>query len=192
MKRFFYFTSTILAVPLLAVATSTPLSADTPCDATLMSGSIAQLSATHATVDTSILIDADAAEVWATLTDFEAMADWSTGTLQGMTGDIQDGGGVTITFIFGTDENGEPNSNEIPHTLIYDEGRAFGWSDPFPEDVGGGRDNHVYRVEACGDQALFVQSDEIIDNPYAATFVTQLLPMYQMFNAELRAAVENH
>ncbi len=41
MKRFFYFTSTILAVPLLAVATSTPLSADTPCDATLMSGSIA-------------------------------------------------------------------------------------------------------------------------------------------------------
>jgi len=30
-----------------------------------------------------------------------------------------------------------------------------------------------------------------VDNPYAVNFVTQLLPMYQTFNAELKAAVEN-
>ena len=183
---------------LLAIALSAPLLAETSvqgtdvaCDATMMNGSIAQLNATHATVNTSVVIDATAPDVWATLTDFDSMASWSTGTLQGMTGDIQDGGSVMITFIFGVDQNGDQNSNEIPHTLIYSEGREFGWSDPFPEDIGGGRDNHIYRVESCGDRTLFVQSDEIVGNPYAANFVAQLLPMYQTFNAELKAAVEN-
>ncbi len=182
--------STALAAPLLAVVFSAPLWAETSCDATMMSGRIAQLSATHATVDTSILINAAVTEVWATLTDFDNMASWSTGTLQDMTGDIQDGGTVTITFIFGVDENGEPSAMEIPHTLIYEDGRALGWSDPFLEDIGGGHDNHLYRVEVCGDQTLFVQSDEVVGNPHAANFVTQLLPMYQTFNAELKAAVE--
>ncbi|WP_161489462.1 SRPBCC family protein [Sulfitobacter sp. EhC04] len=191
MHSSFPFTSTALAASLLAIAFSAPLAADTSCDARLMSGSIAQLSPTHATVDTSVLINAAPEDVWATLTDFDNMANWSTSTLQGMTGDIQDGGSVTITFIFGTDENGEPNLMEIPHTLIYEDGQSFGWSDPFSEDIGGGHDNHLYRVEACGDQTLFVQSDEIVDNPYAANFVAQLLPMYQTFNVELKASVED-
>lgn len=191
MKRSYHNASTCLTIPLLAVALSAPLSAEASCDETLMSGSISQLTATHATVHTSVVIDAKPADVWATVTDFERMANWSTGTLQGMTGDIKDGGRVMITFIFGNDENGQPNANEIPHTLIYEEGEQFGWSDPFPEDIGGGRDNHIYSVEACGDQTLFVQSDEIFDNPYAADFVAQLLPMYQTFNAELKAVVEN-
>lgn len=180
MNRSLLFPSTTLAAPLLAIAFSTPSAADTACDAHLMSGSIAQLSPIHATVDTSVLIDATATEVWETLTAFDDMARWSIGTLRGMTGDIRNGGNVTITFIFGTDENGEPNAMEIPHTLLYDEGHSFGWSDPFPEENGGGHDNDVYRVEACGDQTLFVQSDEIVDNPYAANFVTQLLPMYRL------------
>ncbi len=182
--------SVSLATGVLAAAISTPLSAVSACDATLMQGSITQRSAIHATVDTSVLIDASPTEVWATLTDFEAMAGWSSGTLQGMTGEIKDGGSVTITFIFGTTENGEPNVMEIPHTLIYQDGRSFGWSDPFPDEIGGGHDNHIYRVEACGNQTLFVQSDEVVGNPYAANFVTQLLPMYQTFNTELKAEVE--
>ena len=190
MKRSYPVAEPILVAPLLVIMLSAPLLADTACKATLMSGSITQLSATHATVSTSVLIDAAASDVWATLTDFDNMATWSSGTLQGMTGDIQDGGSVTITFIFSTDETGAPISNDIPHTLIYDEGRAFGWSDPFPEDIGGGHDNHMYRVEDCGEQTLFVQSDEIVDNPYAADFATQLLPLYQAFNAELKAAAE--
>ena len=173
-----------------AAAISTPLSAETACDATMMHGSISQLSDTHATVDTSVLINARTAEVWATLTNFDAMPSWSSGTLQGMTGEIEDGGSVTITFIFGTTEDSAPNVMVIPHTLIYEEGSVMGWSDPFPEDIGGGHDNHLYRVEACGDQTLFVQSDAIVGNPHAANFVAQLLPMYQTFNAELKAEVE--
>lgn len=182
--------SELIAASALAAAISTPLPAETACDATMMHGSIAQLSETHATVDTSVLINATPAEVWVTLTDFDAMANWSSGTLQGMTGEIEDGGRVTVTFIFGTTEDGAPNVMEIPHALIFEEGRVMGWSDPFPEDIGGGNDNHLYRVEACGDQTLFVQSDEIVGNPYAANFVAQLLPMYQTFNAELKAEVE--
>lgn len=179
-------------------ATSAPLfadthsnGADTACDATMMSGSIAQISATHATVHTSILINAPATDVWATLTDFDNMSAWSTGTLQGMSGDIQNGGSVVIIFIFGVDENGDQNSMEVPHTLVLQEGEMFGWSDPFSDDIGGGRDNHVYQIEACGAQTRFVQSDEIAGNPYAANFATQLMPMYQTFNSELKAAVED-
>lgn len=190
MKRFNVLTSPCLAVPVLAIALSAPLAAETLCDATMMAGSIAQLSATHATVDTSVQINAAPADVWATLTDFDTMASWSTGTLQGMAGDIKDGASVVVTFIFDMDENGAPNVNEIPHTLIYEEGRAFGLSDPFPEDVGDGHDSNTCRIEACGDHTLFVQSDQIVDNPYAANFVAQLLPMYQTFNAELKAAAE--
>lgn len=182
--------SIFITASALAAAISTPLSAETACNANMMHGSISQLSDTHATVDTSVLINALPADVWATLTDFDAMASWSSGTLQGLTGEIEDGGSVTITFIFGTTEDGSPNVMEISHTLIYEEGSVMGWSDPFPEDIGGGHDNHLYRVEACGDQTLFVQSDEIVGNPYAANFVAQLLPMYQTFNAELKAEIE--
>ncbi|MGX9356680.1 SRPBCC family protein [Roseobacteraceae bacterium S113] len=182
--------SLFITASALAAAISTPPFAETVCDATMMHGSITQLSDTHATVDTSVLINATPEEVWETLTDFDAMASWSSGTLQGMTGDIEDGGSVTVTFIFGTTEDGAPNVIEIPHTLIFEDGSILGWSDPFPEDIGGGHDNHLYRVGACGDQTLFIQSDEFVGNPYAANFVAQLLPMYQTFNAELKAKVE--
>ena len=185
------FSSSHLYAPLFALTFSTPVLADTACDTTLMQGSIVQRSATHSTVYTSILIDAGPTQVWETLTDFDGMADWSSGTLQGMTGDIRNGGNVVITFLFGKDEKGNPVANKIPHTLSYQEGVSFGWSDPFPAEIGGGHDNHLYKVEACGDQTLFIQSDEIVDNPYAANFVTQLLPLYQLFNAELKAAVKN-
>ena len=154
MIRFYSAASTFGVAPLLAALLSAPLSAETLCDAAMMRGSIAQISETHATVDTSVLINAPTSDVWTTLTDFEAMADWSTGTLQNITGDIQVGGSVVVTFIFGADDKGLPNVNKIPHTLIYDEGRGFGWSDPFPADIGGGQDNHVYRVEPCGDLCM--------------------------------------
>ncbi|MGB0902315.1 MAG: SRPBCC family protein [Nereida ignava] len=195
MTRSSLLNSTHLVATLLATTFSAPLLADTSnnmaCDGSLMHGSITQISATHATIETSILIDAAPAEVWATLTNFEAMPDWSTGTLQGITGNVENGGSVVVTFLFGVDDAGNPVSNEIPHTLIFKGGEKIGWSDPFPADLGGGHDNHIYAVRPCGDKTQFTQSDEIVDNPYAVNFVTQLLPGYQLFNAELKAAVEN-
>lgn len=189
-----FFRLTARTMPVVVMSLGTPLPAQsTPapaCDATMVSGSATRISATHASVYTATLIDASAAEVWAVLTDFDSMASWSSGTLQGMSGDIRDGGSVVITFLFGVDADGNPIANEIPHTLIYEDGVRFGWSDPFPADIGGGHDNHIYEVVPCGDQTLFVQSDEVVDNPYASSFVNQLLPLYQMFNAELKAEVE--
>ena len=185
--------STSLAATLFAAFLGAPAFAENTaqsCDLSMMSGGIAQVSATHATINTSILIDAAPIDVWNKLTDFENMPKWSTGTLQSMTGDIKSGGSVVVTFLFGVDEKGKPVSNEIPHTLIFEDGQKIGWSDPFPANVGGDHDNHIYQVQACGEKTLFVQSDEIIDNAYAANFVTQLFPGYQQFNAELKAAVE--
>ncbi|MCT4610850.1 MAG: SRPBCC family protein [Pelagimonas sp.] len=189
--------STCATATLLVVGFSTPAlsdgsghTANSACDGVLMRGEIAQLSATHATIHTSILIDAAPAEVWATLTNFEAMPTWSTGTLQGMTGDIENSGRVVATILFGVDDAGNPVSNDVPHTLIFEDGKKFGWSDPLPADFGGGYDNHIYAVEACGDKTLFTQSDEFVDNAYALNFVTQLFAGYQLFNNELKAAVE--
>lgn len=198
MTRSSILKSTGLAATFVAATFSTPLLAETSgqnsnmvCDGSMMRGGISQLSATHATISTSILIDAAPAQVWASLTNFESMPDWSTGTLQGMTGDIRNGGSVVVTFLFGVDDAGNPISNEIPHTLIFEDGEKIGWSDLFPADIGGGHDNHIYAVQPCGDKTLFTQSDEIVDNPYAVNFVTQLLAGYQLFNAELKAVVEN-
>ncbi|WP_425039504.1 SRPBCC family protein [Primorskyibacter sp. S187A] len=180
-----------LAVALCVLSLGGPAPAQSACDAALTQGNIAQTSATHATIQTSILIDATPAEVWKVLTNFGAMSAWSTTTLQDMTGDIRDGGQVEITFLFGQDESGAPIVNKIPHQLMLQEGVSFGWSDPFPTEIGGGHDNHAYTVQSCGDKTLFLQTDEIVDNPYAANFVAQLLPLYQTFNAELKAAVES-
>lgn len=196
MTSFRSLPKSFLITALLATGLSAPALADTAatteaaCDAAMMRGSLAQLSASHATIYSAIRIDAAPAEVWAILTDFERMAEWSSATLQNMTGDIRHGGAVEITFLFGEDAEGKPVVNTIPHQLIFRDGAHFGWSDPFPTDIGGGHDNHLYRVEPCGETTLFVQSDEIVDNPYAATFAAQLLPLYQRFNAELKAEVE--
>lgn len=178
------------AIGVAAAMAGAAAMAETPCDAPMMQGSLSQLSETHATVSTSIFIDALPADVWATLTDFETMSEWSTGTLQTMTGDIRDGGQVEIVFLFGVDDDGNPVANTIQHRLIFEEGESFGWSDPFPAEIGGGRDNHMYRVQPCGDGTLFIQTDEITGNPYAANFATQLMPLYQVFNADLKAEME--
>jgi len=183
-------TTFFTAIGFSAATFSSATFAEASCDATMMQGSIAQLSATHATVSTSILIKASPTDVWATLTDFQNMSNWSTGTLQNMTGDIQNGGQVEIIFLFGMDNDGNPIANKIPHTLVFEEGASIGWSDPFPADIGGGRDNHMYLVQPCGDVTLFLQTDEITGNPYAANFAKQLMPLYQIFNADLKAEVE--
>jgi uncharacterized membrane protein len=87
MTRSIHLTRLGLATVLAAFNFSAQLYAETAavgCDATMMAGSIAQLSDNHATVHTSILINASKEDVWAALTDFDNMAYWSTGTLQSM------------------------------------------------------------------------------------------------------------
>ena len=180
----------ISAAAISAVLMSTPVSAET-CDLASTNDMTHQISASVATVHTSVLIDASPSDVWQTLLDFDSMPTWSS-AIQGVTGDLKDGNDVVVTYNFGVDDSGAPITNEIPHKLIFSDGETFGWSDPLPEFLGGGKDKHLYQVIPCGEKTLFVQSDEVIGNPNAMAFVNQLLPTYQLFNAELKQAVESN
>ncbi len=144
-------------------------------------------------VYTDIVVNISAADLWTVLTDFDNMPNWSS-SFQGLTGDIRDGGEVTVTYIFPDPTTGEPTESQFTRTLIYTEGERFGWSAPsvtFPGIV----DNHIFRVEAISDcQSRFIQTDEFQGtNPIFSTedLGNAALPSYNQFNAELKAEGEN-
>lgn len=140
---------------------------------------------TTTSVYTDIVIDATSSEVWNVLRDFSNMPNWST-TLQGISGDISNGGSVVATYLFDT------LTFDAPHTLIYDEGQEFGWSDE-SNTYPGITDNHLFKVEACGDQTRFIQSDQFVGSNVNITTLSlaQLIQsQYEIFNAELKAEVE--
>jgi hypothetical protein len=157
------------------------------------SSEIAEVSETYHTVYTDIVINASAQEVWAVLTDFDNMSTWSTGFL-GMTGDISDGGQVVTVFVFPDAMTGVPTAGDYPHTLIYNEGIEFGWSDPIL-GLDGIVDNHFYTVEAISDcQTRFIQTDEFQGvNPNITTEIlaSNVVDSYNQFNEELKTEIEN-
>ena len=59
---------------------------------------IETVSGRHRTVHTEIVIDAPPEVVWAVLTDWDRLPEWSP-TIQGMTGDVTDGGQVVVDYI---------------------------------------------------------------------------------------------
>ncbi|WP_419927017.1 SRPBCC family protein [Candidatus Poriferisocius sp.] len=137
-------------------------------------------------VYSDIVIEATPEQVWEVLTDFEAMPDWSS-SLQGVVGDLSDGGQATAIFL------SEGELSEFPHILTWEEGRSFSWSDELlfaPGIV----DHHQYIVDRTdGVATLFVQTDQLTgDN---ATFPAGVLAgflqgLYAQFNQELKAEVE--
>ncbi len=151
-----------------------------------------ELAENHHSVYTDIVIDASQEEVWTVLTDWANMPNWSS-SLQGLSGDIRDGGSVVATFIAIDPTTGDPLSIDLPHTLIYEEGVLFGWADPLAL-VPGITDNHLYRLEAISEcQTRFIQTDEFQGtNPDFTTEVLATLSEtgYNEFNAELKAEVE--
>lgn len=153
---------------------------------------VVEVAEDHHEVTTSIVIDAAAADVWAVLTDFEAMPQWSS-SFQGLAGDVRDGGEVMATFIFVNPATGEEGPISVPHVLSYVEGESFGWSDPIA-GYEGISDDHQYRVESISEcQTRFVQSDAFqgthdgITTAILADLVNQ---SYTQFNSELKAEVE--
>lgn len=150
-------------------------------------GIVTEISEEEAEVSTSIVINATPEQVWEVLTDFESYSDWSS-TFQGLEGDIVNGGQVTAIF-----PDGMGNFIAFPHQLIYNDGVSFGWSDPvliFPSII----DNHMYTVLGCGDETLFLQTDQFLgndDNLSALGLANALLEGYQTFNSELKTEVES-
>ncbi len=135
---------------------------------------------------TEVVIEATPEQVWAVLTDFETMPDWSF-TFQGLTGDLSDGGEAVATYIV----EGAPL--EFPHVIDWEEGRSFGWSDPIlfaPGIV----DDHRFVIDRTdGERTLFIQTDTLTgDDPNfpAAILAEQLVTSYEFFNQQLKTEVE--
>ncbi len=157
------------------------------------SSELVEIDSEHHRVYTDVVVDISASELWAVLTDFDNMPNWST-SFQGLEGDIREGGEVTVTYIFPDPVTGEPTESQFTRNLIYTEGEQFGWSaasSTFPGIV----DNHIFRVEAISDcQARFIQTDEFQGtNPVFSTedLGNAALPAYNQFNSELKAEAEN-
>ncbi len=134
---------------------------------------------------THIDIEAPAALVWSTLTDWGNLASWSSSFVS-LEGDFSSDGHIKVAFkVFGLTQKYE-------HDLIeFVDGAQFAWSDPF---LLGMTDHHVYRVEATGsDTSRFHQTDQakggaarIIGGVMARTMKN----MHVGFNRELKAEVE--
>ena len=135
---------------------------------------------------TDIVIEATPEQVWEVLTDFEAMPTWSS-SLQRIDGDLSDGAAVVVTFtIF-------EMTFELDHTLIYEAGEHYGWSDPVA-GFDGITDHHLYVIEETdGTHTLFTQEDTYTGTSEAATaqdLAEMTAPVYSAFNRELEAEVE--
>ena len=141
----------------------------------------------HRTVHTEIVIDAPPEAVWAVLTDWGQLDQWSP-SIRGMEGDIRDGGQVVVDYV----HPGNGKTLVLDHTLIYIEGQRFGWSDPM---IGRVRDHHLFTVEALPDgRTRFTQDDEIKGGLLARLigpgFSELMLSSYQAFNTALKTRVE--
>ena len=137
-------------------------------------------------VYSEIVIAATPEQIWAVLTDFETMPDWS-GSFQGLAGNLTDGGEAVATFL------AEGELYPFPHVLTWEEGRSFGWSDPLAFAPGIVDDHHYIVDRTDGTNTLFIQIDTLTgDNDAypAAVLADQLVQGYAWFNQQLKAEVE--
>ena len=114
------------------------------------------------------------------------MPGWSQ-SLQGIKGDLRQGGAVVVRFV-----NDKGAVGDYPHTLlVYEEGAAFGWSDPI---ISGLRDHHIYRVVGTQDgNTLFTQDDSAngFMSLFAGGYVMKfMMRTYPVFNEGLRVRAE--
>lgn len=147
---------------------------------------VERVSASHWTIATSIEIDRPADQVWAVLTDFAHMPEWST-SLQSVQGDIRDGGEVTVRFEVKPDK-----FKTFQHHLLYEEGVYFGWQgDPF---AAGMTDHHIYRVVDIGDGRTRLEHSDQANGGMAWLLGRTAMKAFERyctsFNDELKARVE--
>ena len=139
-------------------------------------------------VFTEIEIDATADQVWAVLTDFEKLPEWSS-SFQGVNKPMALG--EVSTAYFKNPITG--GMMEFTHeVIVYEEGRAFGWSG---DAMLGRQDHHIFRIEELPDgRAKFKQEDGL--NGKKSNFLIRMVEAqigkaYDKFNHELKARVES-
>lgn len=141
-------------------------------------------------VDTQVIIDAPAEKVWAVLTDFDKLAEWSPGMVK-FEGDFRKDGPAKVTFLIGIGSHTQVFDHPLVH---FEEGRMFGWSAPLPMMFM--KDNHKYIVDPLeGDdtKCKFIQTDELHGHGthlMGCMAANGLLQSYVQFNRALKKRVE--
>ena len=137
---------------------------------------------------TEIEIDATADQVWAVLTDFEKLPEWSS-SFQGVNKPMALGE-VSTAYFKNPITGGMMEFTR--EAIVYEAGRAFGWSG----DVMLGRqDHHIFRIEELANgRAKFRQEDGL--NGKKRNFLirmveAQIAKTYVTFNQELKERVES-
>ena len=175
------------AEPAAPTTTASVPAADGELDADRATSEIRPGDDGSVTAYTDIVIAAPADEVWAVLTDFDAMSAWSS-TFVGLTGDLVDGGSATARYVV----NGD--TLEFPRTISWQAGRSFGWSDEV-SFAPGIVDDHRFVIESTdGTNTLFVQVDTFSgsnDESAPIDVANDLIGGYATFNRELEAEVES-
>jgi len=146
-----------------------------------------KLNASHRTIYTDIIINANPEQVWTVLTDTASYKKWATFLID-IQGEIKDGEKITTVFKINPDKD---KLNTIEHTITVSDGKEFYWAEKGP---GGIYDNHHFKVESIGnDKTRFVQSDEIkkgITWLMGGNLSKLYAEGYQAFNRNLKAEVE--
>jgi uncharacterized protein YndB with AHSA1/START domain len=139
-------------------------------------------------IHTEVWIDAPPEKVWAVLTDFERLSEWSN-NLVGLEGDFRDGGQITVTF-----KTGLFNQKFEHEVKFFEDGRSFGWSDPLMMGIS---DRHIYQVNATDDgKTLFAQTDQVkgphghVGYHIGHQMAQGAMQSYVEFNRRLKARVE--
>jgi hypothetical protein len=149
---------------------------------------VSKVKAGHRTVYTEIIINASPTQVWEVLTDFESYDNWAV-FFKGMTGEIKDKGKVIATFQLNPKRK---KISDIDHTISYEEGRSFGWSE---KAIIGIIDNHMFIVEDAGNgKTRFIQSDEFQKGGtwILGGFISKTIgrKRYPLFNRSLKSEAE--
>ena len=141
-------------------------------------------------VHTELLMDASPEKVWAVLTDFDKLKEWSPNLIR-FEGEFRKDGQAKVTFLIGVGNMTQDFNHPLVH---FEEGKMFGWSAPIPHM--GMKDNHKYIVQPVDgepDKTLFIQTDQF--HGQGAHLIGGMLSNgamqgYAAFNRALKKRVE--
>lgn len=133
-------------------------------------------------------MNAPAEKVWAVLTDFDKLAEWSS-SFVAFEGEFRKDGPAKVTFKMGIGNLTQVFDHPLVH---FEEGRMFGWSAPIP--MMHMHDNHKYIVEQREDGTTqFIQTDQFVGSGahwVGGMLSKQTMQSYVQFNRDLKARVE--
>ena len=120
-----------------------------------VTSSTTKVKASHHTYYSDIIIDANPAQVWSVLTDFDSYSDWSY-WFKDLAGDFKNQGECIVYLEINPAKSDKQIT--VNHKVTVKENEFFSWSDKFALGM---KDHHIFRVEATLDgKTKFIHTDE--------------------------------